>query len=539
MLSPLPRNSGGEGNSPVLAAGINAAGEAAKPIKIAIAALGGQGGGVLAEWIVALGERRGFIAQSTSVPGVAQRTGATIYYVELFPLMEAIERGKAPVLALMPTSGDVDIVIASELMEAGRAMTRGFVSKATTMIASTHRDYAVVEKIAPGDGRRDGERVIAAARRSAGRALFADMAVEAQAVNAPLSAVLFGALCGSGALAIDKADFEAVIREGGKAVARNLAGFKRGYEAGSGNRESGIGQDRAARAPESRVQSPDPRLSEFPPQAHYFLAEGLRRVADYQDERYAALYLDRMARVLAADRAAGGERRDWRLTAEAARYLALAMTYEDAIRVADLKTRAGRFARFREDVKAAPGQIVEVFEYMHPRVEEACDLMPPALAAQFLKSGPIRGLLKTLLGEGRRVPTTRLRGFLQLYALSSLRVVRRASSRFKKEHERIEAFLARIMQEAAADYELGVETAGLQRLIKGYGDTHERGMRNVGRILAAMDLVRKSAAPAKALAELKAAALKDEEGAALGAALSRLAAAGPAAPVSVGNRALA
>ena len=56
-----------------------------QPIKIAILAMGGEGGGVLADWIVDMGEANGWYAQTTSVPGVAQRTGATIYYVELFP----------------------------------------------------------------------------------------------------------------------------------------------------------------------------------------------------------------------------------------------------------------------------------------------------------------------------------------------------------------------------------------------------------------------------------------------------------------------
>ena len=50
-----------------------------QPIKIAVLAMGGEGGGVLADWIVDLGEANGYIAQTTSVPGVAQRTGATIY----------------------------------------------------------------------------------------------------------------------------------------------------------------------------------------------------------------------------------------------------------------------------------------------------------------------------------------------------------------------------------------------------------------------------------------------------------------------------
>src|SRR5207249_10056833 len=90
-----------------------------RPIKIAILAMGGEGGGVLADWIVDLAEHNGFLAQSTSVPGVAQRTGATIYYVELFPAGEAAAEGFAPVLALMPLPGDVDILLASEVMVAG------------------------------------------------------------------------------------------------------------------------------------------------------------------------------------------------------------------------------------------------------------------------------------------------------------------------------------------------------------------------------------------------------------------------------------
>ena len=64
-----------------------------QPIKIAIVAMGGEGGGVLADWIVDLGEHNGHIAQTTSVPGVAQRTGATIYYVELFPRARAERDG--------------------------------------------------------------------------------------------------------------------------------------------------------------------------------------------------------------------------------------------------------------------------------------------------------------------------------------------------------------------------------------------------------------------------------------------------------------
>src|SRR6476620_3038782 len=125
-----------------------------QPIKIAIMAMGGEGGGVLADWIVDLAEHNGWLAQATSVPGVAQRTGATIYYVELFPAAAAGVAGTEPVLAWMPMPGDVDIVLASELMEAARAVQRGLVTAdRTTLIASTHRVWSITEKTALGDGR--------------------------------------------------------------------------------------------------------------------------------------------------------------------------------------------------------------------------------------------------------------------------------------------------------------------------------------------------------------------------------------------------
>src|SRR5579859_4548851 len=96
-----------------------------RPIAIAVLAMGGQGGGVLVDWIVALTEGQGWLTQSTSVPGVAQRTGATVYYVET---IQGDGSGRRPILSLMPVPGEVDIVIGAELMEAGRAMQRGFVA---------------------------------------------------------------------------------------------------------------------------------------------------------------------------------------------------------------------------------------------------------------------------------------------------------------------------------------------------------------------------------------------------------------------------
>src|SRR5258708_36092961 len=96
-----------------------------RPITLAVVGLGGEGGGVLADWIVDLANHGGYLAQATSVPGVAQRTGATVYYLELFPKSAAQTAGRDPVLALMPVPDDVDVVLASELMEGDRAAATG------------------------------------------------------------------------------------------------------------------------------------------------------------------------------------------------------------------------------------------------------------------------------------------------------------------------------------------------------------------------------------------------------------------------------
>jgi len=185
------------------------------PLKIAIIAMGGEGGGVLADWIVDLGEANGWLAQTTSVPGVAQRTGATIYYVELYPGSDAERDGADPVFALMPLPGDLDVVLASELMECGRAVQRGLVTpERTTLIASTHRVYSITEKTAMGDGRVASDALLAHARAAAKRFVRFDMAAAAEEAGSVISAVLFGALAGTGVLPFARAQFEATIARG-------------------------------------------------------------------------------------------------------------------------------------------------------------------------------------------------------------------------------------------------------------------------------------------------------------------------------------
>lgn len=494
-----------------------------RSFKIAIQALGGQGGGVLSNWTVKLGERAGFIAQSTSVPGVAQRTGATIYYIELFPKRLADERQQDPVLALMPVPGDVDIVLASEIMEAGRAIDRGFVTEKSILIASSHRVYAIGEKIGMGDARVSPESIHAAAEKAAGRFLVADMNACADATGSIISSVLFGALAGSAALPIAREEFEAVIRDQARAVESNLAGFAAGFDA---VRSGDIPVPQTAKKPQTAGSAAAPAVrslltrmnTEFPAETRETVLEGLKRVVDHQDPRYGTLYLDRLKTVLALDKG----KAYYALTTTVAKHLALWMAYDDTIRVADLKTRATRFSRFRRDVVAAPGQIVHVSEYMHPRIEELCDMLPPRLATWILGSAAARKVLGIFFGKGRRLPTTKLRGFIPLYLVASLRFLRRSSYKYQQETARIENWLTLVREAAGDDPAFATEIAALQRLIKGYGDTHARGLTSFAAITDVLDTLQQQANPAAAIRILHNAALADENGVALRAALLRL-----------------
>ena len=494
-------------------------------ITIAILALGGQGGGVLADWLVALAEGNGWFAQATSVPGVAQRTGSTVYYLELFP--EQALRGRQPVLALMPQPGDVDIVVAAELMEAGRAILRGLVTPdRTALIASTHRIYAIAEKSAPSGGPADGSKVREAAARNAKSLTAFDMEAAAQRTASAISAVMFGALAQSTALPFSRAQFEDAIRSSGIAVDANLAGFAAGFDGAACGHEGGTQTTFTVPEPTTEVG----RLlrervqAELPPAAQPFAIEGLRRLMDYQDGDHAGLYLDRLAAIAAADGEDNGA-----LARETARSLALWMSYEDVMRVAQQKVRAARMDKVRAEINSEPGQLVHVIEYMHPRWQEVCDTLPAGLGAHLARGGVIKRLFAPLFGKGRHVRTTGILWFAALTLLASRRRARRGTLRYRTENARIEAWLAVLLDAAKTDRHAALELAMSPSLIKGYGDTHERGLRKFAAVMEAWTHLRGRPDAAGRLRELRLAALQDEDGKKLNEVLRAMPAQSPAA----------
>ena len=603
-------------------------------LRIAVLAMGGEGGGVLADWLVDLAEHAGHVAQTTSVPGVAQRTGATIYYVEML-LGAGIDA--RPVMALMPLPGDVDIVIASELMEAARAVQRGLVTPGrTVLVASTHRVYAIAEKTAMGDGRADPDALLASARGAAARLVGFDMARMAEEQGSVISAVLFGALAATGALPFSRAQFEATIERGGVGVKPSLRAFGVAHAyvgrdepaptppaaafadvaspaapaaalADPASRVA-VGADAAppvaavadaapplavvadpapplaARADPIQVASvsfaPDPPSSVSGPaeaaalskpqqadgalpysaapavralisrvgaamsgQARLLALEGVRRLVDYQGAAWAGSYLDRIdavRRVLEVVAVASAGRPASQpaqglvaspdadpcvsvsqevLLCELARHLALWMSWEDTVRVAELKIRASRFDRVRGEVRADDAQVLAIQEYLHPRLQEIAETLPSSIGRHLLSGGWLGRLVDRLASKGRVVETSSLRGFLLLWGVSRLKRWRPVSLRFAVETARIDAWLDDVRAALArGDAALALEIVRCQRLVKGYGDTHARGWRSFQQLQAWWRA--NDARSAGDLAALRAAALADEHGHALARALS-------------------
>ncbi|HYL87833.1 MAG TPA: indolepyruvate oxidoreductase subunit beta family protein [Burkholderiales bacterium] len=470
-----------------------------RPLTILIAALGGEGGGVMAEWLIDAAADCGFPAQSTSIPGVAQRTGATTYYLEIFPAQEAGLGGRTPVLSLTPSPGNVDVMVASELVEAGRAMQNGYVNpERTVLIASTHRIYATAEKMQMGDGRFDSERVIAAGRQLARQAVLFDMRRLAQDSGTVINAVLFGAMAGSGALPLTRASCEQAIRRGGRGAEASLRGFAAGFDIAAG----------AKSAPQP--PAPPKRASEY----EEVVRLGVERLTDYQGADYADLFLNRIEAFKGKDKG---------LAAETARHLALWMAYEDIIRVADLKTRASRFERVRREVGAKVGEPVVVIDYLKPGVEEFASLLPVFLGRKLTDWARRTGKLDAY-NVGMHVKTSGLFGYLLVRCLAWLKPWRPHSYRYAEEQRLIERWLASVGDAAARSAPLALEIAECARLVKGYGETHRRGKAN---FLAIMDaLVDNPAASdsadlAKAIRKAREAALADPEGKALGGALGK------------------
>ena len=498
---------------------------APRPITLLIAALGGEGGGVLTDWIVTAAEAAGLPVQSTSIPGVAQRTGATTYYIEIFPVPARELGGKRPVLALTPGVGDIDVAVASELLEAGRVVAAGFVTPGRThVIGSLSRFYAMDEKIAMGDGRFDQDRLIKTVKDNARGTLLIDMEALAKQSGSIINAVMLGAVAGSQRLPLTAEQMEAAIRADGKSIDSNLRGFRAGLDAARANLPPVKQPEQKRRAPTTPDLLEHEVTNSLPALAQPVATEGIRRLIAYQGLGYAKLYLDRLRALLEADAAGSAP---GKLLKEVARQLAVRMSFEDVVRVAQAKIAPERMRRIAREELRVKNEPFSVHDFLKPGIEELTQLLPPLLARPIFSLSERRGWLGRVY-FGMEIEATSITGFLRFLMLAKLRRLRPYAYRFKQEQAQIESWLGLIAEAARHPGALALEVTECARLIKGYGDTHARGLANYRTIEARV--IRPALAgaiplqrAADALASARTAALVDPEGESLAKCLAEIA----------------
>jgi indolepyruvate ferredoxin oxidoreductase beta subunit len=390
-----------------------------------------------------------------------------------------------------------------------------------------------------GDGRVDSQEIIKSAQASAKRFIAADFAKVAEESGSVISAALFGAIAGSGSLPFSKEEFVAAIERGGVGVKTSVAAFDKSYEIAKqavadlekpkaagvsiqiGKRPVEPGEISAeeelamikepASVVGSKLKSQAAQVkADFPEPARVMAINGVKRTADYQSIAYADRYLARLSKIREVEAKFGNGTAQ--LLNETARYTALWMTYEDTIRVADLKTRRSRFERVSTEARIGSEQIMEVREYLHPMSEEIADTLPTPIGKWILRTKPVTKTIEKISADGIILNTASIGGYILLYFVARLKPIRPRSLRFNLEQERIDTWLSKIESLAPINYALACEIAECANVIKGYGDTHRNGWRNFTAIMAEVDKVSKNPDAAARIKELRLAALADEDG---------------------------
>ena len=504
-----------------------------KPISLLICALGGEGGGVLTEWLVDIARHAGYPAQATSIPGVAQRTGATTYYLEVFPVPMAELGGKRPVFSLNPVPGALDAMVSSELLETARQVGNGMTAPDRTLvIPSSPRPPTPEERMQRGDGGPDRADMPKLVQQFSRQHQVFDMAAIAKDAGTVVSAVMLGAIAGSGLFPFKREDYEAVVKSGGKGAQASLRGFAKAFDivAAARTQASYVEQivgwaPKVPTASASDAGTARPKVAHptgiFPAEVEEMFALGYQRLVDYQNKAYADLYVQRLQSVLAAEREADPQAvHACATTREMARWLALWMAFDDIVRVADLKSRASRWQRVRGEVKIAEADLLKLYDHFKPGVPEFAAMLPPSFANRLVAWDRKRVAAgKQPWALPLKIGTHSVFGMLALRTLAATRGLRPLGSRFAIEQQMITKWLQGVVQGTQRDWQLGHEIALCGRLIKGYGATNERGKENLLHVLDHLAHGGRAEEAAKAVRAAREAALADDAGKALDAAL--------------------
>ena len=463
-------------------------------IKILIPAVGGQGGGVLTEWLIQAFQLEGYMCQAIGLPGLSQRGGSTTYYLEVHPTK--VSSNATVMFSQYPVPGDVDVILAQEFLELGRVLEEGYGSEKTTIVASTHRIFSALEKMPISSGIYSDAKLEKIANEFS-KEFIGFNALKLAKSNGldemGINAILLGALAASGVLPVGEVSHHKAIEGLGIAVESNLTAFRIGWDIVTNKkkiegaksqpndwqtfvslREQKLGPKRAEKFKSLLTKT----LADYPIHLKEILAEALYRLIDYQSPRYAKKYLRDLNKIYEIDKQYSN---GFQHTEQFAKNLALLYTYEDGIRVADLKTKPERFQKIRDEVRLQDDQLYRVVDYLKPDFYEIYGLFPSIIVTPLVRlfnSKPISLLTKRKhpITFSQKPVTSSFTGFFRLWILTKFKFTRPWSYRYRQEHKIIKKYKEAVEKFSGMTYELGVLIARSGSLIKGYGNVRRRTM---------------------------------------------------------------
>lgn len=490
------------------------------PITLLIAAVGGQGGQLFAQWLFDAAREAGFAPVGVGLPGLSQREGATVYYLEFFARPE-----ETAFFSPFPEKGQVQVLIGLELLELLRALREGYLSEDGVIVGSTHRVLSADEKLPLKGGFVTAEQAMPLLRRAAKHCVVFD-AVQAAGLaglsERAANAILFGALAASGILPFPPDAFRRAIEHYGVAVAFNLRAFEFGLRFQEWQSQLRTLDDVAV---QEWAFLPEPKL---PPEIQrrmeaisaddelaMILRHAARWLCHYQNVRYFARYLDFVQDIY--EREEGQRARDLRkerllVTKEVARILALRMAYEDAVRVAQLKTQRQRFDRLRKEHRIGEDTVYRVVDFFSPDWDELTGLMPfgtgdegrgtRETADNELPELPIQAEELRRPALQLRVETSSLTGFFLLKLLQWLKPLRPYSQRFKREWEAITEWLDAVKQALDRDDDLAFLIARSGEMVRGYGRTRRKTLAAWRAFVAFLNALQRRGLPMRQIVDL-------------------------------------
>ncbi len=453
-----------------------------RSLRVLIATVGGQGGGVLSDWLIHGLLNANWNAASIGLLGLSQRAGTVTYYCEA-----SSDKEEKIVTSMFAMPGDVNLFIGQELLELGRLLSAGYASDDCVIIGNLGRTYTTLEKMPSENGVYDSSIITNAAEKLSPKNNYlvdAPAYVTAhQLQHLTSNAFLLGLVVASPVIDLPTEPFIKAIRDSEVNVNGNIKAFELGYQMFKdekihlGVNQFEIKDNLLSSKLKASCTNTDTLFEKIKSRCSKEVIDSIefacQRLEDYQDKEYVQSYLGMI-----------DELRNINLvrpaTVEAfAKNSALWLSYEDIPRVGQLKTKPDRFAKVFKEHGIGPQHIVKITDYFVPDVEQLVGMLPQPIAKLIMKIGS----RFTHDFEGKSFPlkikSTSILGYWSLRLLSIGRYWRRSSLRHQYEMSKFNFWfdnLKRTQEESPAVAQIVAELA---RVIKGYGHVRVKAINDL------------------------------------------------------------